>query len=104
MRAPRAGVLGGGHAADANRSLFVKVDTRMREWDLMGLIGSRVAARHRGAERSERHQRRRQVLRSMCERRDPAPSALAFEPDAAIEAGEAVRTEARKSSPRTVAR
>jgi hypothetical protein len=34
----------------------------------------------------------------------PHPNHLAFETDAAIEVGEAVRTEARKSSPRDEAR
>lgn len=89
--------------AGANRNLWVKVDTHMRDWDLMGLIGHEL--QHAIEVLSDRTVTSGLAMYHFYLRVGrPHPRHLAFETDAAIEAGEAVRTEARKFSRRAEAR
>ncbi len=83
--------------AGANRNLWVKVDTRLRDWDLMGFIGHEL--QHVIEVLSDRTVTSGPAMYFFYQRKGSFKGAT-FETDAAIEAGEAVRTEARKFSPR----
>ena len=84
--------------AAANRNLWVKVDRSLKEWDLMGLIGHEL--QHAIEVLSDRTITSNTAMFFFYRRMGkPHPRHFAFETDAAIEVGEAVRTEARKYRP-----
>jgi len=89
--------------AGAHRYLWVKVDTRMTDWDLMALIGHEL--QHALEVLSDRTVTSGFAMHRFYFRQGSRTNGLAaFETHAAIEAGDAVRTEVRKYRPRTQAR
>jgi hypothetical protein len=88
--------------AGVNRNLWVKVDTRLADWDLMELIGHEL--QHTIEVLSDRTVTSGFAMYYFFLRQGSLSQGLAFETDAAIEAGEAVRTEVRKYRPRAQAR
>ena len=86
--------------AGANRNLWVKVDARLKDLDLMGSIGHEL--QHAIEVLSDRTVTSNVAMFFFYQRTGrPHPKHLAFETDAAIQAGEAVRNEIRKYRPRT---
>jgi hypothetical protein len=83
--------------AGANRYLWVKVDTRMADWDLMASIGHEL--QHAIEVLSDRTVTSGFAMYYFYLGKGPHSIGLAFETDAAIEAGDAVRTEVRKYRP-----
>ena len=89
--------------AGANRNLWVKVDTRLRDLDLMGLIGHEL--QHAVEVLSDRTVTNNVAMFFFYQRSGrPHPKHFAFETDAAIQAGEAVRNEILKYRPPTETR
>ena len=89
--------------AGANRNLWVKVDRTLKEWDLIGSIGHEL--QHAVEVLSDRTVTSNTAMFFFYSRTGkPHPKHLAFETDAAIEVGQAVRTEARKYRPGVGAR
>jgi hypothetical protein len=88
--------------AGAHRYLWVKVDTRKADWDLMASIGHEL--QHALEVLSDRTVTSGFAMYHFYLREGTHSMGLAFETDAAIEAGDAVRTEVRKYRPRTQAR
>ena len=83
--------------AGANRNLWVKVDTRVADGDLMGLIGHEL--QHTIEVLSDRTVTSGLAMYYFYLRKGALSKGLTFETDAALEAGEAVRTEVRKYRP-----
>jgi hypothetical protein len=89
--------------AGANRNLWVKVDARLADCDLMELIGHEL--QHAIEVLSDRTVTSGLAMYRFYLRQGSRINGLAaFETDAAIEAGYAVRTEVRKYRPRAQAR
>jgi hypothetical protein len=89
--------------AAARRNLWVKVDKRLKEWDLMGSIGHEL--QHAIEVLGDRTVTSNAAMFFFYRRTGkPHPRHFAFETDAAIEVGEAVRTETRKYRPLVEAR
>ncbi len=89
--------------ASAKRNLWVKVDRSMNEWDLMGAIGHEL--QHAIEVLSDRTVTSNAAMFFFYRRTGkPHPKHFAFETEAAIEVGEAVRTEARNYNPGAEAR
>jgi len=80
--------------AGAHRYLWVKVDTRMADWDLMASIGHEL--QHAIEVLSDRTVTSGFAMYYFYLGEGSHSIGLAFETDAAIEAGEAVRTEVRE--------
>jgi hypothetical protein len=84
-------------AAGASRVLWVKVDTRKADWDLMGSIGHEL--RHTIEVLEDRAVRDAASLYMFYARLGTHGNTGAFETAAAEEAGHAVRAEARRHRP-----
>ena len=88
--------------AGAHRYLWVKVDTRMAEWDLMASIGHEL--QHAIEVLSDRTVTSGATMYFFYLKKGSRSQTGTFETRAAVQAGEAVRTEVRKYRPRAEAR
>jgi hypothetical protein len=88
--------------AGANRYLWVKVDTRKGDWDLMASIGHEL--QHALEVLSDRTVTSGFAMYHFYLREGTHSMGWAFETEAAIEAGNAVSTEVRKYRPHAEAR
>ena len=88
--------------AGANRNLWVKVDARMTDWDLMGLVGHEL--QHAIEVLSDRTVTSGAAMYFFYLKKGSRSQTGTFETRAAVQAGEAVRTEVRKYRPRAEAR
>jgi hypothetical protein len=86
--------------AAGRRNLWVKVERNRNEWDFMGAIGHEL--QHAIEVLSDRTVTSNVAMFFFYRQTGkPHPRHLAFETDAAIEVGEAIRNEVRKYKPRT---
>ena len=88
--------------AGANRNLWVRVDTRVADVDLMGLIGHEL--QHAIEVLSDRTVTSGRAMYFFYLQKSSRGPGVPFETDAALEMGEAVRTEVRKYRPSAEAR
>ncbi len=88
--------------AGVNRNLWVKVDARLRDLELMGAIGHEL--QHAIEVLSDRTVTSGATMYFFYLKKGSRSQTGTFETRAAVEAGEAVRTEVRKYRPRAEAR